>query len=98
MRTSNSKGSHVHSVNDASEVRGVSRWSYIGMRRRVRDVVAPPRGGNKTSKRFDTFIVTLILLNVLAMIVESVKRVHEAIPGYFLAFEYFAVAVFTVEY
>jgi len=68
------------------------------MRRRVRDIVAHPRGGDKTSKRFDSFIVTLILLNVLAMIVESVNRVHQAIPGVFLAFEYFSVAVFTVEY
>lgn len=74
------------------------RWSYLGMRRRVREIVAHPRGGDRTSRTFDTFIVTLILLNVAAMIVESVKRVHEAIPGWFFAFECFSVAIFTVEY
>ena len=74
------------------------RWSYLGMRRRVREIVAHPKAGDRTSKIFDTFIVTLILLNVAAMIVESVKRVHEAIPGWFLAFEYFSVAIFTAEY
>lgn len=78
-------------VNEEQKTAGVAPWSYLGMRHRVRAIVTQ-------SKRVDTFIVVLILLNVLAMVVESVKRICDAIPTWFLAFEYFSVAVFTVEY
>jgi voltage-gated potassium channel len=88
----------VLSVDQAQKVSGMTRWSYLGVRKRVREIVAHPKAGDRTSRTFDAFIVTLILLNVAAMVVESVKRVHESIPGWFLAFEWFSVAVFTVEY
>jgi voltage-gated potassium channel len=88
----------VLSVDQAQKVSGMTRWSYLGVRRRVREIVAHPKAGDRISRTFDTFIVALILLNVAAMVVESVKRVHESIPGWFLAFEWFSVAVFTVEY
>ena len=47
---------------------------------------------------FDTFIVGLIVLNILAMVVESVQKIHALAPAWFMAFEYFSVAVFSVEY
>jgi voltage-gated potassium channel len=76
----------------------MTQWSYLGARRRVREIVTHSKAGDTTSKVFDAFIVALILLNVVAMVVESVKRVYDAIPAWFIAFEYFSVAVFTVEY
>jgi len=85
-------------VNQAQEVNDMPRWSYLGMRRRVREIVAHPKAGDRTSRILDAFIVTRILLNVAAMIVESVKRIHDSIPAWFLAFEYFSVAIFTAEY
>ena len=42
--------------------------------------------------------MVLILLNILAMILESVKEIRDWTAGYFLWFEYFSVAIFSVEY
>jgi voltage-gated potassium channel len=88
----------VLSANQAQKIEGATLGPYLGVRRRVREIVAHDEAGDTTSRVFDVFIVSLILLNVVAMVVESVKRVYEFIPGWFLAFEYFSVAVFTVEY
>ena len=78
-------------LNEEQKAGAAIRWSYLGVRSRVREIVTH-------AKVVDTFIVILILLNVAAMVIESVKRVYDAIPAWFLAFEYFSVAVFTVEY
>jgi voltage-gated potassium channel len=50
------------------------------------------------NKAFNLFIVTLILLNIVAMILESVQKIHDLMRGCFLLFECFSVAVFSVEY
>lgn len=50
------------------------------------------------NRAFNLFIVTLILLNITAMVLESVEKIHELSPRLFLWFEYFSVAVFSVEY
>lgn len=46
----------------------------------------------------DIFIVTLISLNVLAVIVESMPGVYAAYDTYFDAFEIFSVIIFSIEY
>lgn len=46
----------------------------------------------------DIFIVTLISLNVLAVIVESIPGVYMAHQTYFDAFEIFSVILFSIEY
>jgi len=76
----------------------MTQWSYLGARRRVREIVTHSKAGDTTSRVFDASIVTLILLNVIAMVIESVHRIHELVPTWFLAFECFSVAIFTVEY
>lgn len=49
-------------------------------------------------KYFNYFIMTLILVNVFTMILETVKSVYEPYKTYFHAFELFVIAVFTCEY
>ena len=49
-------------------------------------------------KYFNYFIMTLILVNVVSMILETVKSVYEPYHSYFYAFELFVIAVFTCEY
>ncbi|QJB55161.1 ion transporter [Pseudodesulfovibrio sp. zrk46] len=44
------------------------------------------------------FLVVLILLNVLAVIVETMEDVSQTYRHLFRSFEYFSVAIFTVEY
>lgn len=46
----------------------------------------------------DFFLMMLIGLNVFAFILETVDWVYELSPAFFIYFEYFSVAVFTVEY
>jgi voltage-gated potassium channel len=50
------------------------------------------------NRAFNLFIVALILLNILAMVLESVQQVHDLARGWFLWFEYLSVAIFSVEY
>ena len=50
------------------------------------------------SKVFDRFIMVLILLNVAAVIVETVESVHNRYASLFIYFEVFSVVVFSVEY
>lgn len=56
------------------------------------------KDGDRAGHAFSVFIVTLILLNVAAMILQSVKCVEAAIPRFFTGFEYFSVVVFSIEY
>ena len=85
-------------LNEEQKTGSVMRWSYLGVRSRVREVVTHSKAGDTTSKAFDGFIITLILLNVAAMVIESVRRVHDAFRGGFISFECFSVIVFTIEY
>jgi voltage-gated potassium channel len=56
--------------------------------------------GKETKKgdTFDSFITTLIVLNVFAIVAESYPQVEKSYHIYFLYFEYFSVTVFTIEY
>lgn len=54
--------------------------------------------GDVASKLFDVFILTLIVLNVAAVMLESVEGLAQQYARFFYWFELFSVAVFTVEY
>ncbi len=47
---------------------------------------------------YDASMMALILLNVLAVVIESVEEIGQRFAAYFYAFEVFSVAVFTIEY
>ncbi len=76
----------------------VHRRSYLRVRRRTHEILAHAKAADTPSSVFDAFIVGLILLNMAAMVIESVERIHSRVPMWFTAFEYFSVAVFSVEY
>ena len=50
------------------------------------------------SRFCEIFIALLVVLNVLAIILESVPDIHEAWGSYFHVFDLFSVGVFSVEY
>lgn len=50
------------------------------------------------SRRFDMFITTLILLNVAAVIIETVDSIHDSYGVYLQYFEVFSVIIFSIEY
>lgn len=68
------------------------------LRRRVWHMVEADADGDLKSRLFDIFIIGLILLNVTAVIVESMAEVQARFSTELYAFELFSVAVFTMEY
>ena len=70
----------------------------MSLRKRIDEVVTVGRPGDRLNRDFGIFIVTLIGLNVVALIVESVKSIHAFCPWLFRIFELVSVIIFTVEY
>lgn len=66
-------------------------------RNRLYEVMEVGRKDDLASKIFDIVLIALISLNVLAVILESVKSIHEGWELYFQIFDTFSVLVFTVE-
>ena len=54
--------------------------------------------GDRVGKTIDVFLVSLILLNVAAVILETVAWVHDRYAAELHMFDVFSVTVFTVEY
>jgi len=54
--------------------------------------------GSKINLWFDYSIMILILLNVIAIVLETVASIHSHYNIYFRAFEIFSVIIFTFEY
>lgn len=65
------------------------------MKHRVFGLLEP---GDDEGRWLDIFIVCLIVLNVLAVMLETVEWIGSRFADLFDAFETFSVAVFTVEY
>ncbi len=75
--------------------------STSGLRGRVWEVLQvgeDPETGRIDLDLVDTLLLVLILLNVLAAILETVRSLAVAYGPVFWAFEFFSVAAFTVEY
>jgi voltage-gated potassium channel len=68
------------------------------LRRRTHEILAVAETGDRASALFDRFLIGLIALNVVALILETVRPLRESAGAYFLAFEVFSVAVFSAEY
>lgn len=60
--------------------------------------IIEPSSQNKVSRYFDLFIMTLIVLTVIEVILESFVSFRASYTGAFDLFETFSVGVFTLEY
>lgn len=67
-------------------------------KKRVWQIMEVAKTGDKTSRAFDIFILSLIFLNVLAVIVGTVESIQVKYGLLLNWFEIVSVAVFTVEY
>jgi len=67
-------------------------------RRRVYSILEQAQEGDQVSRVFDIFIMTLIILNVIAIILGSVQEFSSKYEDYLLIFELFSVISFSVEY
>ncbi len=65
------------------------------LKRRIFGILEP---GDEDSKYFDPFIMGLIILNVVAVVLETVDWINDRYALIFNIFNIFSVAVFTAEY
>lgn len=68
------------------------------VKQRTFDVLDVAIDGDLTSRVVDLTIVTLIVLNVIAVLLETVEGLASQYQPYFHTFDLFSVSVFTVEY
>ena len=68
------------------------------IKRRVYEILEVASPSDRASRIFDIFIITLIFLNVVAVVLETVQSFSELHRGFFRSFELFSVMIFTVEY
>ena len=65
---------------------------------RLHSLLEPGEAGDWASKAVDRALITLIVVNVLVVIVETVPEVQARFASLFRWFELFSIAVFTLEY
>ncbi len=68
------------------------------IRTRIFEILEVSRPGDFLSRFFDVFIISLIALNVIAVILETVESLSSHYGRFFNGFEVFSIAVFTAEY
>jgi voltage-gated potassium channel len=72
--------------------------SNLSLRERTYHFLNSTKAADGAAHAFNLFIIALILLNITAMVLESVKEIRAFLPRFFWWFECFSVAVFSVEY
>jgi voltage-gated potassium channel len=68
------------------------------LRRRIFNIIELGHEHDRLSYLFDGFIITLIIANVAAFALETVKPVHAEWSAFLYWFDHFSVAIFTLEY
>lgn len=68
------------------------------LKRSLFDVIESPDPKDWKGRFFDDFMIVLIVLNVIAVMLETVESLALSYGTLFRYFEYFSVTVFTVEY
>ena len=68
------------------------------MKKRLYNILEASEDTGSLSWWVDAFLMTLILLNVVAVVVATVKPIHAAYSLFFYYFELFSVFVFSIEY
>src|SRR5262249_8734688 len=76
----------------------MARKRLKDLRRRVYQVLEQGPVGDRTSKAVDRVLVVLILINLIAVALESIPEYETRYGGIFAAIELFSLLVFTVEY
>lgn len=68
------------------------------IRRRIYLILEPTEKGDILERIFEWILLTIIILNILAIVCESIQEVHEQYADLFYKFELFSVVFFTLEY
>jgi voltage-gated potassium channel len=68
------------------------------LKKRFDEVLDKAKEGDKASRIFDISIMSLIVLNVVAVMLETVPTLSSNTRTFLYRFEVFSVTVFTIEY
>ena len=74
------------------------RKQMTSLKKTVYAIIEEAEPGNRPSELFDLFLITLIALNVVALIAGTEEEIHRISPVAFRLFEITSVGIFTVEY
>jgi voltage-gated potassium channel len=68
------------------------------LRRRLYLTLEPTEKGGVLERIFEMALVVIILLNIISIVLASVKSIQEAFQVWFDRFEFFSIGFFTLEY
>ncbi len=68
------------------------------LKKRIFNILEVSERPGDLSWKVDVFIITLIILNVAAIVIESIQPVYQQFPAFFFWFEAISVFIFSVEY
>ncbi|MBI9010957.1 MAG: ion transporter [Clostridiales bacterium] len=71
---------------------------YQQLKKRVFEVIEKAEYGDKASKYFDLGIILLIVLNTIAIVLESYNTIFIRYESQFKIFEFVSVVIFSMEY
>jgi voltage-gated potassium channel len=72
--------------------------NYHKTKHKVHILLHPELGNTYWDRAFNIFIIVLILLNVIAVMLETVPSIYEHYKDLFHYFDIFSVGIFTIEY
>ena len=72
--------------------------NFRHINKRIFEIIEPAENEDFPSKCFDTFIIILIIANILSVILESFAEIKAKYEEWFALFELISVIIFTVEY
>ena len=78
--------------------RGDAISSLTSIRAKVHELLEAGQTGDRLDKAIDFFIISLIIVNTAAQILETVETVYNAAPWFFPILEIASMIIFTVEY
>ena len=70
----------------------------MSQRRRAYEIIEASTSKDKASTAFDIAVISLIFINIIAFVLETVDSIRESMPLVFEYVELISVGVFTVEY
>ncbi|MDB5088642.1 MAG: ion transporter [Mucilaginibacter sp.] len=74
------------------------KHTYRALKRKVHLLLDPTDGGTSWDRIVNGIIVSLILLNLLAVCLETVESLYHVYRFWFNNFELFSIIIFTIEY
>lgn len=68
------------------------------LRRRLYLTLEPTEKGGLIERIFEFFLIVIIILNILAIVLDSVQEIRQQYEEFFMKFEIFSIVLFTIEY